>query len=662
MSPVAKTYQDLYSALSELREHLHSSGRLDDSNAKLDELVKVLAICIAGSKGWIDDSKVQALLDGMVSQKNVVTELKKIFSSCVKLEQFKNMDGSSIFGANPALNLQDSEGEFATLLLKSVYTSFQNAAQHVSDGQSFDLLNEAFGHFVRDNFRGNIEDAQYMTPPEVVDFVCEWALTDVLKENPKALDKKFIVMDPSCGVGSFLASFYTKAVSKNKKFGKYISLIGQDKVDRMVRLSKVNMMLFSSENHTIEHGNSLVGNKFIESYNGKVDLILTNPPFGAKIPSTTISAEPKSNYPLLNDAEKLSNSVDSELLFIDREISLLKNGGKLFVVVPDSTISSRGLAETLRNRISRYAELKGVVELPSVTFAQAGTRTKTSILYIEKKSNPSHKNLCVMASIESLGFQVSMRKGVAVKKHEGTNELEILKENLFKSKNERGIVQEFPSCIKEFSENVIRGTWTASHYSAKKLMAETRLSEIDGAEPKRLIDLVEIQTKQRRRLKEEVGSKCISVLHIIGDGLINFRDLYNYEPKTKGNVCYPGDVLISKINPRITRVLVVPDLGFPTTCSNEFEIMVPKKGIDPYWVAYMLQENLVQDQIQSLTSGTSSSHNRIKTSELEKIVIPFPSSEVSKTETKRRMKAYKSSIISLIDSSYAVFKMREKMA
>lgn len=662
MSPIAETYSDLYSALSNLREHLHLAGRIDDSNAKLDEVSKILAICIAVNRGWIKADEFEALINSSQHDHRATEVLQKTFSACAKEKPFLNSDGSSIFGAFPKLNIQDNDNEFALLLSRTLYATFSRALSHARSGCSFDLINEAFGHFVRDNFRGNIEDAQYMTPPEVVDFICEWALSEVKRHDKNFLDREFIVMDPSCGVGSFLASFYRKLSSLSEKAEKNVKLIGQDKVDRMVRLSKINMMLFGSEIYDIDQGNSLFNCGRLNRFNGKVDLILTNPPFGANISSAQITDEPAENYPLLGNASDISSSIDSELAFIDRELALLRDGGKLFIVVPDSTVSSRGLAETLRVRLMGKARLKGVVELPSVTFAQAGTRTKTSILYIEKRLDKSPDDLLAMAIIEDLGFQVSMRKGVAVKKYEGTNELSVLSKSLFNWPGGKGVVSENPSCIIEYADDVEQKSWTASHYSAKRLRATASINAILETEVKQLQEIVNFETQSRRRLKAEPGSKCISVLHVIGDGVINFNELMSYNPKTKGNVCFPGDILISKINPRIPRVIVVPDLGFPTTCSKEFEILSVKEGIDPYWVSYILLNKLVQDQIQSLTSGTSSSHNRIKTSELKIVEVPVPKTERKKIDMSKVVSTYRDSINSMILSSFNIYKMRQLQA
>jgi hypothetical protein len=51
--PLREGYAEIYSALSELREGFHRSGRLDDSNAKLDEVSKLFATYLAFKNGKI---------------------------------------------------------------------------------------------------------------------------------------------------------------------------------------------------------------------------------------------------------------------------------------------------------------------------------------------------------------------------------------------------------------------------------------------------------------------------------------------------------------------------------------------------------------------------------------------------------------------------------
>ena len=122
----------------------------------------------------------------------------------------------------------------------------------------------------------------------------------------------------------------------------------------------------------------------------------------------------------------------------------------------------------------------------------------------------------------------------------------------------------------------------------------------------------------------------LSVLHVLGEGLIDMAAAKGYSPKTPGTPTFAGEILISRINPRIPRVCITPDFGVKTLCSSEFEVLRTKPGIDSYLLAYLLLTDAVQSQIRSLTSGTSASHNRIRSAELASVLVPIPTQGSSK--------------------------------
>ena len=540
---------------------------------------------------------------------------------------------TSIFGNNPILNIDDDDSNFAYHLIKLVTNSIESIRDKDGSEYNFDLLNESFGHFVRDNFRNHIEDAQYMTPGEAVEFIVNIALNDLEKEDKTKRIQDFIVCDPCCGVGSFLSTFYKINKENNVIDSSKLKIVGQDKVARMVRFAKINMMLFNNHNHLITNGNSLAGVSAIDDYKGKVDLILTNPPFGAKFTSDELKPNAKSNYPILHDLIlKNGTNFSSEILFVDRCISLLKPNGKLLAVLPDSVISSAGLNSTLRHRLinTRGINIRAIIELPAVTVAQAGTRTKTSILYLEKVAEAPNKKLVFIGQSEQIGFEVSTKKGATVKVESGENDLlkifETYKNNNYSGNAiEQKVLNESPSCVLIKPDFLHKNSWTPSHYNARKLTAVKKFKKNDGdVELVRLNEIADFLTNARKKEYIPNGSKCISILHILNDDNLNYEELLTYEPKYQGTVCRPGDLLFSKINPRILRVLVVPDLGFSLTCSSEFEILNSNIEISNYGLKLLLMLPSVQTQINYLTSGTSSSHNRIKSADLANVLIPLP--------------------------------------
>ena len=653
-TPVKASYTSIYQSLNNMREIFHQTGRLDDSNAKLDEVVKILAIYLAFRKGWISKFPNE-------HGQNIIQNLRNSFAEAINVAYYRSQDGNSIFGANPLLSLREGDENLAKTLVLLVRQAIDTALMSKELAQPFDILNESFGYFVRDNFRSNVEDAQYLTPPEAVDFIVDMALGDI-ERQPERIENEYKVLDSACGVGSFLSTFYHKSKSCPPLGNKKIILFGQDKVERMIRLAKINLALFEAVEHQITIGNSLAENSPLSALNGSMDLILTNPPFGAKFNKEEIYRFGKNNLPVLHPLSARLQNIDSELLFIDRNLSLLKHGGKLLIIVPDSVISAKGIPALLRQQLRSVATIKAIIELPSITFAQAGTRTKTCILYIEKGIKPS--NDCVfVAKSESIGFDVSSRKGVQVKVANENNDLPIILKAYNRYANKHKPMQVFsnnPSCVSIDYNEFINNSWTPSHYSASrfKSLAEIESSSQTDAVP--LSQLVDFESKKRKNEGYTKDCYFVSVLHVIGEGMLDITGIKNHQPKTPGTRVFPDEILFSKINPRIPRVFVMPDWKRKILCSSEFEVMKAKKGIDPYLITFLLLSEAVQTQIINLTSGTSASHNRIKTNELSNVMLPTPKagSEYEK-KLHSAIKEYRQVMESLYKQTLKLSEIRE---
>jgi hypothetical protein len=585
----------------------------------------------------------------------------------IRLKCYLNQDGSSIFGPNPTLALRQGDEALARALVLLVRNAVDAAFSNKELSRPFDVLNEAFGHFVRDNFRSNIEDAQYLTPPEVVDLMVDIALEDMgsylrgdQHKNP------FIVVDPTCGVGSFLTMFYHKSRSLKLFEKRKLLLVGQDKVERMTRLTKINLALFEALDYQMTIGNSLAKDTPLAELNGSVDLILTNPPFGASFSGDQIASCGKENLPIFAPICAKITRANSELLFVDRDLSLLKDGGRLLIIVPDSVISARGIPALLRQQLRTRATVRGVIELPSVTFAQAGTRTKTCILYLVKGVSSEPKKSVFVATSNDLGFEVSSRKGVQVKVAKGRNDLPIILDAyrsslIHKSDSQNKVISTSPSCVKVDYDEFVSNSWTPKHYDATRLRSIRRLRRSSSTEASPLSSLVDFQSECRPSESFSDGCVFISVLHVIGEGLLDIGGMMNYRPKTAGIRVKPGEIIFSKINPRIPRVLVVPNLGRKVLCSSEFEVMSTKQGVNPYLVAYLLLSEPVQSQVRSLTSGTSASHNRIRTNDLAGVLLPLPKRGTeSAVKLNLFIEEYRRTIECLVEQACKLSRLREE--
>lgn len=641
------TYNKFYDVLLNLREEFHSNGRIDDSNAKLDEIMKILIISYYEAKRG-ERFSLEYIKD--FSIKKYGTEdytakvLRERFEEIVKDKMFFNEDGTNIFGANPSLIIQESENQFANKLISELSKIDFVSLIESGNNADFDLVNECFGHFVRDNFRNNKEDGQYMTPSEVTEPVLDMVFNDIFKDEDfikslKENNYKFTIMDPTCGVGTLIIESF-------KRFEKYICeldidykekesiinnikkscLIGQDKVDRMARLSKINMMLIGGNISNISVGNSITGESAINKLINEVDLIFNNPPFGAECDIDNFIGN--ANYPILNNIQVSSGKINSELAVLDKSISLLKPNGRLVIVVPDSVVSAKGIYESFRKELMNICDIKAILELPAVTFAQAGTRTKTVIMYIHKKV--SEKKEIFMGVCNDVGYVVKERAGVPIKIQEGINEMYDISKSYLKNVSLEGkkfeIVSKEPSSTVISYEYIIDNVFNPSFYSANRLNSIVKLETVDNRkfDVKKLGEIVEFKSKKRKNFNVSDEIKHISVLHINPDSTIDFEQARQFKPISKGRMCESGDILFSKINPRIPRLAVVPEISETFVCSNEFEIIRVKDNFSSYLLTEILKLPYVKQQIENLTSGTSSSHNRIKTEQLSQILIALP--------------------------------------
>jgi predicted RNA methylase len=625
-------------SLFDIRETFHKTGRLDDSNTKLDIVSRLLCLEVASVYDSTEGiPSLESLLESNKNNSGLIARINKALSKASQLDIFLNSNGESLLGPIHHLGLPESESEIAGRMVDLIVKTFNGHLRASTSPENFELVNECFGHFIRDNFRNNIEDAQYMTPPEVVNFICELAMDEIYKLSTRK-KKKFIVCDPACGVGSFLAQFY-KLWLHSKISGKAeIVLVGQDKVDRMARLTKLNMLLFGIKNAIVSRGNSLLPGSILDNYQEVFDIILTNPPFGARFHTTELTLHSKQFFPCLHNViQSTDSNLDSELLFIDRYISLLRPGGTALMVVPDTIISASGLPQLIRDYLSKNCTIISITELPAVTFAQAGTRTKTCVLHFKKQKPDFHKSV-YFSCVKSLGFEVASRKGAPYKRPEGKNELPQVVQSIRthdkKVLNKTAVLSTSPSCVSVAYTKLFDESWTPNYHSATRYATLAKLNEKsieDGFELVKLRDAVTLPNQHKRNARRTPNSKCISILHVGDFGALNIKELMDYSPKYPGQPCNPGDILFSKINPRIPRVLVVPQLNCPLSCSTEFEVMQAKEPFISYEIMSLLLMSYAQSQIQSLTSGTSSSHNRIKTEQLMDVLLPVPNTKKKRT-------------------------------
>ncbi|MFX0091833.1 MAG: class I SAM-dependent DNA methyltransferase, partial [Candidatus Hodarchaeota archaeon] len=238
-----------------------------------------------------------------------------------------------------------------------------------------DTKGRAFEQFLGKVFRDDY--GQYFTPRTVVKFMVE-----VLEPT-----KADIIMDPACGSGGFLLNSLLYMIedqlnhySEESKFRNFVhQLSGIEINDRVARIAMLDLVIHGGTFNSIECNNALLSyqelGKTQEIEPNKYSLILTNPPFGAVVRDNRILR----NYTLGEGRENQK----TEILFIERCLDLLRPGGRLGIVLPDSVLTNSSL-QYVREFILERTKLLAIISLPHHTFVPSGAGVKSSLLFMNK--------------------------------------------------------------------------------------------------------------------------------------------------------------------------------------------------------------------------------------------------------------------------------------
>lgn len=295
-----------------------------------------------------------------------------------------------------------------------------------------DILGDFFEGIIRDGFKQS--KGQFFTHVNIVTFML-WALQlDKLAIERINRDKEIpFLIDPSAGSATFLIE-YMKFITKNIKY-RFKSKLARNRdiedkffqwfmpdnrenrwakdyiygIEHNFNLgtaSKVNMILHGdgSTNIFVKDGllpftfydkqtapNALKHSEDDSNYtddkgspkkiNGQFDIVISNPPFSVDLDNDTKSS--------LVNSFQFGGKKNSENLFIERYYQLLRENGRMGIVLPESVFDTAD-NKYIRLFIFKYFNVKAIVSLPQITF-QPYTPTKTSLLFAQKKTSAEIK-------------------------------------------------------------------------------------------------------------------------------------------------------------------------------------------------------------------------------------------------------------------------------
>ncbi len=316
----------------------------------------------------------------------------------------------------------DSKIELSPSHLSICVSSLQDVKLFNSNLQ---VIDEAFEYLVSKSSKG--EKGQYFTPRHVID-MCVKML------NPKAGEYMIDPASGSCGFPVHTIFYITGHLFNNKEISEeekknVLRIFGIDFDEKAVRVARTLNLIAGDGETNVLHMNSLDYDRWDDNYltnrqwlsiyskgferfeklkrsedfkEFNFDIVMANPPFAGDIKESRLIHK----YDLgFNKNGKPQNKVGRDILFIERNLSFLKPGGRLAIVLPQGRFNNTS-SKAIREYIAEKARILAVVGLHVNTF-KPHTGTKTSVLFLQKWDD----ELCSKEEDYPIFFAVSEKGG-----------------------------------------------------------------------------------------------------------------------------------------------------------------------------------------------------------------------------------------------------------
>lgn len=210
---------------------------------------------------------------------------------------------------------------------------------------------------------------EFYTPRPVIKFMVKMI-------NP-SLEGRETILDPACGTGGFLVESFMHLEEQVKgtednEFLQKKCLFGIEPRPDPFLFGIMNLILHGIEEPNIVRANTLEIPIHDIRENSKVDIIMTNPPFGGEEADNI-----KRKFP----AE--FQTKDTALGFLLHCMARLKDGGHCALILPNGPLFQKGIAAKIRKKLLEESNLHTIIRLPESIFAPY-TNIPTNILFFDK--------------------------------------------------------------------------------------------------------------------------------------------------------------------------------------------------------------------------------------------------------------------------------------
>ncbi|MBM2838853.1 MAG: methylase [Deltaproteobacteria bacterium] len=241
---------------------------------------------------------------------------------------------------------------------------------HFTSSEEIHTLGHLYESMLKEMRDAAGDSGEFYTPRAVVRF-----MVDVI--DPHLGET---VLDPACGTGGFLVETYSHLEKQcktvqDREVLQARSILGGEAKSLPYLLAQMNLLLHGLESPQIDPGNALrfplkeIGDK------DRVDIIITNPPFGGEEERGILS-----NFP------EDKQTAETALLFLQlimRKLRRQPKPGRAGVVVPNGTLFGDGVCARIKEEMLKEFNLHTIVRLPNGVFAPY-TGIPTNLLFFDR--------------------------------------------------------------------------------------------------------------------------------------------------------------------------------------------------------------------------------------------------------------------------------------
>lgn len=522
------------------------------------------------------------------------------------------------------------QNEAITLDAKSVAWVVGQLEQYSLHKTDKDVVGDAFEVFAESKLVG--EKGEFFTPREVV-------RTAVELVNPQPEQR---ICDPACGSGGFLIYALehvwrlmesspryrnSPALNREKQEIAQHCFFGIDKEIDLVKIAKAYMAIAGDGRGGIVQENSLhpasefkdrardlftIGDAFRE-----FDIVFTNPPFGSKI---KVLKQEAAHFKLGHSWKCVNGKwrqtgkpkdTDPQILFVERCLDMLKDGGTLAIVLPETMFHAANYKGILHFMLDGN-NVRAVVDLPHNTF-RPHNNAKTCLLVLQK-GRPQQQHI-VMAVAEEMGHDHEGRPlyrfdpETQMPTEEIWDDLAVIREELgdpYRSDNRYVFVVE--------AQDITDDIYVPRYYWPR---ARKELEHTPGLTPisiEQLVDegIIEHYSGHGSPPSQYKGRGEIPYIRVAD--IVNWemyrnpttlipRHVYLKVKGRKGVTLQPGDIVfVRRGSYRIGTVAMASPYDGEVLLTKEFVVFRVVKpdndhGTDPYYLLYLLSHEFTQHQI-----------------------------------------------------------------